>query len=65
VTPPDLFNNWKAALAAAVILVITFGSFVAMGLPIVTALLGLGVGISLTALGSHLIQIPDFATQPP
>ncbi len=50
-------------LAAAVILLITFGSFVAMGLPIVTALLGLGVGISLAGLGSHLIQIPDFATQ--
>jgi RND superfamily putative drug exporter len=50
-------------LAAALILLITFGSFVAMGLPIVTALLGLGVGISLAGLGSHLIQIPDFATQ--
>ena len=34
-------------LAAMVILFITFGSFVAMGLPIVTALLGLGTGIGL------------------
>jgi RND superfamily putative drug exporter len=50
-------------LAAVVILLITFGSFVAMGLPIITALLGLGVGISLAGLGSHLVQIPDFATQ--
>jgi RND superfamily putative drug exporter len=50
-------------LAAVVILLITFGSFVAMGLPIVTALLGLGVGISLAGLASHVIQIPDFATQ--
>jgi RND superfamily putative drug exporter len=50
-------------LAAIVILLITFGSFVAMGLPIITALLGLGVGISLAGLGSHIIQIPDFATQ--
>jgi RND superfamily putative drug exporter len=50
-------------LAAIVILLLTFGSFIAMGLPIVTALLGLGVGISLAGLGSHLIQIPDFATQ--
>ena len=50
-------------IAAMIILLITFGSFVAMGLPIVTALLGLGVGISLAGLGSHLIQIPDFATQ--
>jgi RND superfamily putative drug exporter len=50
-------------LAAVVILLITFGSFVAMGLPILTALLGLGVGISLAGLLSHVIQIPDFATQ--
>jgi RND superfamily putative drug exporter len=50
-------------LAAVVVLLITFGSFVAMGLPIVTALLGLGVGISLAGLGSNIIQIPDFATQ--
>ena len=50
-------------LAAIIVLLITFGSFIAMGLPIVTALLGLGVGISLAGLGSHLIQIPDFATQ--
>jgi RND superfamily putative drug exporter len=50
-------------IAAIIILLITFGSFVAMGLPIVTALLGLGVGISLAGLGSHIIQIPDFATQ--
>ena len=50
-------------IAAIIILLITFGSFVAMGLPIVTALLGLGVGISLAGLGSHIIQIPDFATE--
>jgi RND superfamily putative drug exporter len=50
-------------LAAAIILFITFGSLVAMGLPIVTALLGLGVGISLAGLLSHVIQIPDFATE--
>jgi RND superfamily putative drug exporter len=50
-------------LAATIILLITFGSFIAMGLPIITALLGLGIGISLAGLGSHLVQIPDFATQ--
>lgn len=50
-------------LSAAVILLITFGSFVAMGLPIVTALLGLGVGISLAGLASHVIEVPTFATE--
>ncbi len=50
-------------LAAMVILLITFGSFIAMGLPILTTLLGLGVGISLAGIISHIVQIPDFATQ--
>ena len=38
-------------LAAIVVLLITFGSLIAMGLPIVTALLGLGTGIGLAGLG--------------
>ena len=50
-------------LAAIVILLITFGSVVAMGLPIVTALLGLGTGVGLIAIGTHLIQMPDFSTE--
>ncbi|GAA2976659.1 MMPL family transporter [Streptomyces fulvorobeus] len=40
---------------AAVVLVITFGSLIAAGLPLVTALIGVGVGISLiTALANVL-----------
>ncbi|MFJ1600205.1 MMPL family transporter [Streptomyces sp. NPDC088261] len=40
---------------AAVVLVITFGSLIAAGLPLVTALLGVGVGISgITALATVL-----------
>ncbi len=50
-------------LAAIVVLVITFGSFLAMGLPIITALLGLGTGIGLAGLASHLIGMPDFSTE--
>jgi RND superfamily putative drug exporter len=50
-------------LAAMVILFIIFGSFVAMGLPILTALLGLGTGIGLAGLGSRLIGMPTFATE--
>ena len=50
-------------LAAIVILLITFGSFVAMGLPIVTALLGLGTGIGLAGLASHVIGMPNFSTE--
>jgi RND superfamily putative drug exporter len=50
-------------VAAIVILLITFGSVVAMGLPIVTALLGLGTGVGLIAIGTHLIDMPDFSTE--
>jgi putative drug exporter of the RND superfamily len=47
-------------LAAAVILFIAFGSLVAMGLPIVTALLAILGGIALMKLVGHLIPSPDF-----
>jgi putative drug exporter of the RND superfamily len=50
-------------LAAIIVLLVTFGSFVAMGLPIVTALLGLGTGIGLATIGSHLLSMPNFSTE--
>jgi RND superfamily putative drug exporter len=50
-------------IAAVVILLLAFGSFTAMGLPILTALLGLGVGSAVIAIGTHLLTIPDFAQQ--
>jgi putative drug exporter of the RND superfamily len=49
-------------LGAVVVLLITFGSFAAMALPIVTALLGVGVALGVAGLASHVIQTPDFAT---
>jgi RND superfamily putative drug exporter len=48
-------------LAAVIVLLITFGSVVAMGLPVVTALLALGVGISVITLGTHLFPTAEFA----
>jgi putative drug exporter of the RND superfamily len=50
-------------LAAIVVLLITFGSLVAMGLPIVTALFGLGTGLGLIALSTHVVDTPDFSSQ--
>ena len=47
--------------AAIIVLLLTFGSVVAMGLPILTALFALGVGISLITLGTHLFPTADFA----
>ena len=48
-------------LAAAIVLLLTFGSFVAMGLPLITALFALGVGLSLVALGTHVFNTANFA----
>jgi putative drug exporter of the RND superfamily len=50
-------------LAAIVVLLLTFGSAVAMGLPILTALFALGVGLSLVTLGTHVFDTAEFAPQ--
>src|SRR4051794_29214043 len=48
-------------LAAVIVLLLTFGSVVAMGLPIITALFALGVGISLVTIGTHVFDTASFA----
>jgi putative drug exporter of the RND superfamily len=50
-------------LAAIVILLLTFGSVVAMGLPLITALFALGVGIGLITLGTHVFDTANFAPE--
>jgi len=50
-------------VAAIVVLLVTFGSALAAGLPILTALLGLGTALGLIGLGSRLLDTPDFSTQ--
>jgi putative drug exporter of the RND superfamily len=50
-------------LAAVIVLLISFGSFLAMGLPIVTALFGLGTGIALIGIGTHVLDMPSFALE--
>jgi len=50
-----------AFLAAAIVLVIAFGSLVAAGLPLVIALLGLGIsGGGLIVLLANVIDVPDW-----
>jgi RND superfamily putative drug exporter len=48
-------------LAAVVILVLAFGSLVAMGLPIGMALFGLALGTSSMSLVTYLVDIPSWA----
>ncbi len=50
-------------VAAMLIMLIAFGSVVAMGLPILTALFGIAVGFALEDLLSHLLNIPVFAPE--
>ena len=50
-------------VAAVVILLVAFGSVIAMGLPIGTALFGLALGISSMGLVNYLIDIPSWAPQ--
>jgi RND superfamily putative drug exporter len=63
----DLFSEFElpeseiyGLIAAVIILIVAFGSVLGMGLPIGTALFGLGVASALVVLGSNLMQMPDF-----
>jgi uncharacterized membrane protein YdfJ with MMPL/SSD domain len=47
--------------AAMVVLLIAFGSLLAMGLPVATALFGIGSGLSLIALLGHIFPAPGFS----
>jgi RND superfamily putative drug exporter len=50
-------------VAAMIIMLIAFGSVVAMGLPIITALSGVGIGFGLVALLSHVVTVPTFGPE--
>jgi putative drug exporter of the RND superfamily len=47
---------------AIVILIVAFGSVLAMGLPVGVALFGIGIGTAIMTLLSNFLTIPDFAT---
>jgi RND superfamily putative drug exporter len=50
-------------LAAIIIMLIAFGSVVAMGLPLLTALIGLGISFGLVDFVSHRITVPGFGPE--
>lgn len=47
--------------AAVLILILTFGTLVAMSMPILNAIFGLGVGLSLLTFSSAVIDVPSAA----
>ncbi|MBV9411096.1 MAG: MMPL family transporter, partial [Acidimicrobiia bacterium] len=50
-------------LAAAVVLFLVFGSLLAMALPLIAALVSLGIAVSVVALLSHGLKLPQFSDQ--
>ena len=50
-------------LVAVFVLLVAFGSVVAMGLPILTALVGIGIAMGGVGLWSHAVATPDFTTE--
>ncbi len=46
---------------AVVVLILAFGSVLAMGLPIGVALFGVGIGAAIITLLSNVMSVPDFA----
>jgi RND superfamily putative drug exporter len=57
---PSGASEGVGVLAAMVILLIAFGSVLAMGLPILTALFGIGTGAALVLIARTFIDMPDF-----
>ncbi len=49
--------------AAVIIMLLAFGSVVAMGLPIVTALAGVGLGFGVVFAASHVLTVPTFGPE--
>src|SRR3954454_16360484 len=57
------FSEAIGLLDAIGVLLLTFGSVVAMRLPVITALFALGVGVGFITLGTHVFNTADFAPQ--
>ena len=50
-------------IAAIIILLVVFGSVLAMGLPIMTALAGIGIGLAFAEMISQVLSTPNFTTE--
>jgi RND superfamily putative drug exporter len=56
-------TEYIGLLAAFLVLMITFGSLIAAGVPLLTAIFALGATLGLVPVISHLVDTPDFASQ--
>jgi RND superfamily putative drug exporter len=60
---PAFGSEVYGILAAVFILLIAFGSVIAMGLPLGAAIFGLGAGFSMIGLGTNVASFPAFSPQ--
>jgi RND superfamily putative drug exporter len=60
---PSFSSEFVGIIAAIIILLVAFGSVIAMGLPILTALFGIGCGAALVGLFTRVMAVPEFSTQ--
>jgi len=56
-------SEWIGILAAMIILLVAFGSVVAMGMPLIIAIFGVGCGFAVLDILSHTFTTPEFAPQ--
>jgi RND superfamily putative drug exporter len=56
-------SEFIGILAAIIILLVAFGSVLAMGLPIMTALFGIGIGLACVTLLANVLDVPSFAPE--
>ena len=60
---PEFSSEMIGLVAAIIILLVVFGSVLAMGLPVITALFGIGCGAAIIGLVTRVLSVPDFTTQ--
>jgi len=58
----ELSSEAIGLLVAALVLLVTFGTLVSAGLPIATALFGLGVSSAMVGLLAAVMDVPDWST---
>jgi RND superfamily putative drug exporter len=58
---PEFGSEGLGLLAAVLILLVSFGSVLAMGLPVLIAVVGLAIGTAMISLLANVLEVPDFA----
>lgn len=59
---PEGGSEMVGLVAALVILLVLFGSFLAASIPILSAVFAVGTAVGLASLVSHLVDVPSYAT---